>query len=502
VGDAQSFLDGLDENDQHGHGTGVAGLALYNDVATCAEARAFVPELRILSGRILDETGHNRTGFLENQIAAAVDYFIEHYRARVFNLSVGDERKPYVSGHVRGLALTLDELARTRGVLFVVPAGNYTADAQPPRWRAEYPRYLLERKEAHLLDPAPALNALTVGALARYEESRQAQRYPGDPAYQCVARRDQPAPFTRTGPGPGKAIKPELVDYGGNYSVDARDGSDTTRFSGLLGEVTLSHAFAQGNLLVDRVGTSFAAPKVAHMAAKLLIDYPAASANLLRALLVASADVPQGTRALELPDEEVRRLVGYGRPAEGPSRYSTERRVTLIAEDSLEEEAHHFYEVPLPPDFLERGRRERVITAALAHMPVVRTTRAEYRASKFGFHVVSGADLDVVTRVFQKTKRADREDMIGEVRKPSLGPRARGRGTVQAASYELLQIDNDFRARKVFVVVTRQVPAWGKGLVEKEPYALVVALDDRSGNDVRLYTQLELMIRQRVRQRA
>jgi subtilisin family serine protease len=501
VGDAQSFLPDHDENDEHGHGTAVAGLALYHDVAACAENQAFVPELRIFSGRVLGADGRNATGLLENQISAAVDYFMEQYGARVFNLSVGDDRKPYRGGHVRGLAVTLDELARSKGILFIVPAGNYTADDQPPRWRAEYPRYLLDRDDARLLDPAPALNVLTVGGLARYEASRQAQRYADDPAQQCVARRDQPSPFTRTGPGPMRALKPELVEYAGNYAVDMRDGAETLKLNALLGEVSLSHAFAQGNLLVDRSGTSFAAPKIAHLAAKLLAEYPAASANLVRALLVASAEVPEAARQLGLEEEDLRRLVGYGRPSEAPSRYSTERRVTLIAEDGLGEDAHHFYEIPLPADFLERGRRERILTVALAHTPLVRTTRADYRGSKFGFHVVPGASLDEVTKVFKKTKKAEREDMIAEVRKPDVGPQARSRGTVQAARYGLRQLADSLRTGKLFVVVTRQIPSWARNMAEEEAYAIVVTLEDRSGNDVRLYTQVQQLIRQRARQR-
>src|SRR5690606_15642361 len=45
VGDAQSFLPELGPADEHGHGTAVAGLALYGDVSGCLEARSFVHRL-------------------------------------------------------------------------------------------------------------------------------------------------------------------------------------------------------------------------------------------------------------------------------------------------------------------------------------------------------------------------------------------------------------------------------------------------------------------------
>lgn len=501
VGDAQSFVDGLEAADRHGHGTAVAGFALYGDVARRAAEKNFVPELRILSGKLFGDDGHNRK-LLQNVIVEAVDYFVDNYGARIFNLSMGDERKPFVGGHVRGLAVTLDELSRTRNVLFVVSAGNYKGEEQPPRWRSDYPNYLLERREARILEPAPALNVLTVGGLARYERSHKAQRDPRDPAVACVARKDQPSPFTRAGPGACGAIKPELVEYAGNYAVDHRNDGETKKHDGLLGEIALNHEFVTHGLFTDRLGTSFAAPKVAHLAAKLLRDYPDASPNLLRALLVASAEVPDAAHELQLDEHSLRRLVGYGRPNEHAALYSTERRVTLVNETAIEPDTHHFYEVPLPEDFLARGVRERYITVGIAHCPVVRTTRFDYRASKLGFHLVAGTDLTEITHVFRRSKKTERIEMLPELRKGNVGKNARDRGTVQAARYAFRLITDDLRTKKLFVVVTHQVPAWAQTLVDREPYAIVVSLEDRSGNDVRLYTQVELLVRQRARQRA
>ena len=58
VGDAQSFIPGVSEADEHGHGTFVSGIALCDDVADRLRNQVFIPKLRIFSGRILDE--HNR----------------------------------------------------------------------------------------------------------------------------------------------------------------------------------------------------------------------------------------------------------------------------------------------------------------------------------------------------------------------------------------------------------------------------------------------------------
>jgi hypothetical protein len=500
VGDAQSFLDELGPDDQHGHGSAVAGLALYGDVSACLEKGAFAPELRILSGRITDSNNENVSQFLENQIARATQYFVESYGCRVFNLSFGDKRKPYSGGHVRGVAATLDTLSRVHQVLFVVSAGNYEGTDNPePKWRTQYPRYLLDREHARIIDPAPALNALTVGSLARYEVSRPAQRYPNDPAYQPVARSDQPSPFSRTGPGPGGATKPDLVAYGGNYAVDLRDTAESWQRNALLGEPAPSHDFASGRLLRDFVGTSFAAPHVSYLAARILREYPQASANLLRALIAVHASVPKAVQELGLSQDETARLVGYGKPNDEHTIYSLEHCSTLMTEERLGEDQHHFYEIPLPSDFLKGGRHDRLIRVALAHTPIVRTTRIEYRGSRMSFRLVQSTTLEEVTRVFQKTKKGDREPMIKEFRSPQPGPNVRDKGTLQVGVCDVKLLSEQDRAKKLFVVVTRVVPEWARGWRVEEPYSLVTALEDRARQQVRYYQQLEVLLRQRVR---
>jgi len=495
MGDAQSFLAGRGPEDENGHGTAVAGLALYGEAL--ARKEPFVPLLRIVSGRITDEDAQSQATdkFLENQITEAVDAFLRDYGCRVFNLSFGDERKPFSGGRVRGLAATIDTLSRTRNVLFVVSAGNFRGGPSgEPKWKSDYPGYLLE-EESRILDPAPALNALTVGSVARYDVPRGSQRYPEDPAHQSAVPAGFPSPFSRTGPGPGGAIKPDVVAFGGNYAVDLRVG-ERRLTNALLGEPAPAHDFVGGHMLRDFVGTSFAAPHVAHIAGRLLSEYPSASPNLLRALIVAHAAIPKEAHALGLETDDLRSLVGYGQPQRDRCLFSTERCVSLITEDRLPENRHHFYEVPLPPDFLIKGRRHRAITVAIAHAPAVRTTRAGYRCSQFTFRLVAASSLNDLLKIYRKTTKDEREKEPKEFREPSIGLQLRSKGTVQTATYDVKASPTK---EKVFVVLTRTVPEWAGGLVPEEPYALVVTLEDRSEQEVRYYTQLRATLRERVR---
>ena len=502
VGDVQSFVAGAPPADEHGHGTFVSGIALYDDVAECLRNRRFVPELRLFSGRILDHQNRGDPSLIENQVERAVRYFVENYGCRVFNLSYGDYNKPYLGRHVSGLAVTLDALSRELDVLFVVPTGNYDGDDDGPvDWHAEYPGYLLG-DTATLLDPAPALNALTVGSLARHERN---ERWPNDPAYRPVARTGQPSPFTRHGPTVNRAIKPDLVDYGGNMMVNVRTGGRPVAGRQGVGELSTSHDFAAGRPFSEDSGTSFAAPRVAHVAASVLAELPEASVDLCRALLVAHARTPGPCIDLFAGDEDtLREVAGYGLVDRSALHRSLEDCVTLWAEESIENRRHHFYEIPVPADLWEGGRRVRELTVALAYRPNIRTTRIDYRASAVSFKLVNANGLDEIARWFNAAVDQDDAARIGERSSGrSIPETIRSRGTVQASTWRFTQPSRTIRERSWFVVVTRNDLPWGQNLSsERERYALTVTLADRLAQQPRLYTRIETQLRARARARA
>lgn len=500
VGDARSFLPGVPPSDEHGHGTIVSGVALYDDVAECLRNRSFIPELRIFSGRILDHNNRGDAHLIENQVERAVRYFVTEYDCRIFNLSYGDLNKPYRNRHVAGLAVTLDALSRELDVLFVVPTGNFTGgDDGPDDWLQEYPDYLTEDTSV-LLDPAPALSALTVGSLARNELH---PRYPDDPAYRPIARSDQPSPFTRHGPSVNGAIKPDLVDYGGNWMIDTRvSGSQPSQHG--TGEISTSHQFAAGRPFALDSGTSFAAPRVAHAVGNVLRYYLDASVDRFRALLVAHARTPSACSRLFGNDQHARNVTGYGRVDRSALYQSDESCVTLWVEETIENQQHQFFEIPIPEEFWLGGRRVRELTVALAYRPVVRTTRLEYRAAAISFRLVQAPSLDEVAERFDAaTDTEDSKTIPDRQAGRSVSARDRSRGTVQAATWSFTQPSKAVRESSWFIVVTRNDPAWGMNLSdERESYALVVTLADRLVQQPRLYTHIEARLRERARARA
>ena len=415
VGDAQGYLGPSRQphDDSPWHGTFVSGLALYGDVRECLRQGQFIPQLRLFSGKVFEDGNNNHTKFVEKAVDEAVRDLHEQYGCKVFNLSYGDTNKVYDGRHVRGLAYTLDRLARELGVLFVVPTGNISIADLPEDPQRDYPDYLFA-DGARLIDPSPALNALPVGGLAQHGATLEAQKHPDTIEDVPIAQTDQPFPLGRSGFSVRGAIKPDLVEYAGNLAVMRSGGR--TRHAG-LGIVSTNGGFASGRPFVEDIGTSCSAPQIAHRAAHVLAEIPDASANLLRALLGAhtcwpkacidllnSSDTPEGKSRLL-------RLIGYGRVDDDALYRSLDQEVTLLAEDHIANDKCHFYELPIPHSFWATGKRRREITVALAYSPDIRTTRLDYRMSKLWFTLVKANDLDEVENAFKK----NREEGMGEV---------------------------------------------------------------------------------------
>jgi subtilisin family serine protease len=217
--------------DLAGHGTHIAGIVVYGDVAECLRTGRWEPHVRLLNAKILSTSNDGIAVFsddnekrIETQIRNAITYYADVFRCRVFNLSFGHFSRVYREGRQLPWALALDEIARDLDVVLVVAAGNVISPAIPAVATAEdFQREVREQlfePDHALTDPACAVNVLTVGAIAREEVSFDARRFPdrrppivGSPAF-C------PSPFTRAGiietaaGGVGRAVKPELAKGG------------------------------------------------------------------------------------------------------------------------------------------------------------------------------------------------------------------------------------------------------------------------------------------------
>lgn len=526
MAESASFVDEEGETDLAGHGTAVAGVVLYGDVEACNEGNFWRPQFWLYNGKVMKkcpQTGNAvyNEHSLEASLTQAVEHFVE-LGCRIFNLSLGNSNAPYDGMHVRGLAYILDVLSRRHNILFVVSTGNFCGSENPAvpvnSWRDEYPEYLLA-EQSSIIDPAPAMSVLTVGSIARHNATVDTQRFPE--IYQLSpASENQPSPFTRHGPSVKGAFKPDLVATGGNLACPMRHvDSQWRQIERGLGVLTFNHEFVGNTIFKEVSGTSLAAPYITHLAGRLLNEYPASSANLIRAMLVNQAYLPKEVATTfsenfrnaykedksTLHRDVARDVAGYGAVNEGELFRSSDNTVVLISEQSIEKDSCQFFELPLPADFLRKTLSTRELTVTLAYSPAVRTTRIEYLATQISFRLVKGTSLDEVQKYFNQASKTDVESRNDDaVSNRDISAQQRSRSTVQSSRWT-------FRKRnpkeKWFVVVIRQDREWNHpDVLEEEPYALVVTVADRDNENAQLYSQIQGLITQqaevRERQRA
>ncbi len=278
-------------DDRFGHGTPMAGLAVYGDL-TVALAHNGPIELthRLESVKIIpapsDHNDKRLYGAITRESIGRVE--INPNRQRVYCMAVTtpDDRD---RGRPSSWSATVDALASgyedEQSRLIILSAGN-TDSAQ----RHHYPDSSLT-DEVH--DPGQAWNALTVGG---YTEKvwLDTTRYPG---WQPIAPAGDLSPSSCTSMEWVKnwPIKPDIVMEAGNMAISPHDGT-ADYIDDALQLLSTGHQFALGKSLISFGDTSAAAALAARLAAMVLGQYPDYWPETVRALIVHSA---QWTEALK-----------------------------------------------------------------------------------------------------------------------------------------------------------------------------------------------------------
>lgn len=480
--------------DDLGHGTSVGGIAIFGDLRSQLQAGTLNRGARLCSAKVVNQQGaFDDRRLVPSQMREAITTLNTRFGCRIFVVSLGDKKRPYDDGKVGTWAATLDELARELDLLIVVSSGNRNPRVGNRLEQAvtEYPGYLLEDAN-RFFEPAGAINVLTVGAIAHGEGLDQ--EWAGDVRVRPITRQREPSPFTRVGPGVGGSSKPDLVDIGGTVVFDPvvarlRGGEDLAS----AGVLTLNYTFVN-RLLRSCSGTSYATPRVAFSAAQILSRFPRASANLLRALLVGSAEVPEPARDRLQPlgSDAIRAVCGHGQLDLERAAFSDDARVVLYAEDRLEIDHFAVYRIPIPEPFQSQAG-ERCIRVTLAYDPPVRHTRTDYAGVGMSFRLIRGCEPELIFDHYRKrTAEEGPFPEIGNRYDCSLlpGPQARERGTVQCASVTFkrsVEAYGDY-----YYLVVRCEGGWANS-VGQQPFAAVVEISHKA--EVQLYER----VRQRIR---
>lgn len=445
-------------DDRNGHGTNMAGLALYGDLSnTLRSADPLVIGHRLESVKLLPcngaNTGDEKQYGVNTVEAVARSEITAPFRARVFSMAVTtidgrDRGRPSSwSSALDRLASDADDQGATPR-LFVVSAGNIR---NPTDWAA-YPE---SNTLMGICDPAQSWNALTVGAFTDLVELPH--------GLNAVAEQGALSPFSTTSQTWVNyyPLKPDVLFEGGNLIHDDLMGPAT---AGELSLLTTHHLPVERPLTLV-TATSAATSLCSRMAAQLMATYPQLWPESIRALIVHSAEWTDAMKNMFLPVdrsptkqdyEHLVRHCGFGVPSLGKAMWSASNSLTLAVEDTLlpfkklkgkdpSPREMHLHELPWPKDELEAlGATPVEMTVTLSYFiepnPSSRG-RSRYRYESHGLRFDVKRPTEDIARFKARINAAALDDESGTSNRDNdpawtLGKQKRHRGSLHQDTWK------------------------------------------------------------------
>jgi hypothetical protein len=514
IQDCHSYLTAWGAADHDGHGTKMAGVCGFGDLANHLNATNPVRIPYILeSVKIFPPHGQNEHDLLGAITAGGIARveLAQPARRRVFCLATSTDGDTPHYGRPTSWSAELDQLSAGVGEdgdtrrLICVSVGNI-------RTPLTHAQYLTANDLAEVESPAQAWNALSVGAFTDKVEI-QGTGYDGWLPFGILGDlcpTSRTATWNKVWP-----IKPDFVLEGGNLGADPADGLGYGIPS--LQLVTTSATYPAP--LLDSCGeTSAATAAAARICALIQAEYPNLWPETIRALIVGSA-VWNERMMSHLPVEPSKtdhalllKRYGFGIPDALRALHSARNALTLIEQDSIRpyiksgstaaSREMKVYVLPWPAEVLTSLETEEVemrVTLSYFIEPNPAES-ARNRKSRYGSHGLRFAvqlpdeDLNDFRKRINKAAR-EMEDPTQYVGDDGwvLGPNLRDRGSLHSDIWRGPAAD---LARRASIAVY-PVGGWWKDRTQLERYdsearfALIVSISTRAVDlDIDIYTPI------------
>ncbi len=510
---------GTDDHHPEGHGTSIAGLSLHGDLtAALSDTEERVLAHRIESVKILPPAGFDPTELRSygpfTQAAIALPEITAPDRFRVFCMAVTNDN---VSGSVPSAwSAAIDQAAAgtmagddadTPKRLIVLSAGNIPPVIDVGRMQPQE-NYPVE-------DPAQAWNALTVGGYTDQIDVREA----GYETWTAIAAVGDLSPHSRTSvmwPG-ATPFKPEIVMEAGNRAINPTHSQVVTFDS--LSLLTTGHDMATP--LVPFQGTSAATAQAARLASRLAADHPEFWPEMIRALMVHSAEwtpamiAAFGARPGKRERYELVRRYGYGVPDYERATASASHHLALFTQSEIQPfrlegtrkfNECHYYELPIPRGLLEELENETVeLKVTLSYFidpnPGLGANVDPQRYRSHGLRFDLKRTSETVDRFKKRVNAAELEETDGRPRHDGddarwmLGERSVSAGSLHCDVWTGPAVE--LAGRNMLCI--KPVNGWCRNRSTREVcnlirrYALIVSLKARNA-EVDLYTPIRTMI--------
>ncbi len=322
----------------YGHGVFVGGLLVFGHRLNHSDPRFPNVQCKLVDVSVFEVGENGESGVNEDDLLLALDEAMRRYPAvRVWSMSIGTTT-PCAQQEMSPFGMALDERQKDHNVQFVLAAGN-----TPPGVLRPWPPAEDLGERDRICPPTDSVHALTVGAVAHRPSA--------------LVGENAPAPFTRCGPGPLYAMKPEVGYPGGNTHPDGQ--------SDQVGVLSLT----PDGQVAETVGTSISAPLAAGAGAHVLHELDAHNPPAMAAKgYLVHAGLVEGTTA-----DDAHRYVGVGTPPDIPSVLSCTQGAPTLAFRLSMTPGHDFVKNPFPmPNCLfdpDTGNLQAEVLATLIYTP-------------------------------------------------------------------------------------------------------------------------------------
>lgn len=514
--DRHAAVPGWDLEDHDGHGSRMAGLALFGDLRSQLQSTAAIPvPHRLESAKVIPDAGQNPYHLLGDRTQKAINAVeVEPNRLRTFALATTTDDDTPHSGAPTSWSTELDQLAvgRSGAVkqqrLIVASAGNLSPQHDGT---ADYLAKCDDDDEAEIESPAQAWNTIAVGALT-------AMNGVGGLTYGAtlaevgdLAPMSRTASWTKTWP-----IKPDVVLEGGNWFYDGFSTTPNQHSDLMLVTTSWNYPARSFTHISD---TSAATALAAREIALLRASYPDLWPETIRALYVGSARWTDRMWSHVAPADKNRKGVydvmftryGYGQPNLERAINSASSAITLIVEDSIRPYENkgsgrklnemRLFELPWPTNVL-RSLVGQDVTLRVALSTFIEPNPSEVargRKNRYASHglrfALKRADEDVpaFTQRVGRTATEDQQDDNGsDSGEWDFGYNRRSVGSIHIDTLTIPA--NDLAQRGVLAVYP--VGGWWKDNRAVDPdrctarFSLVVEIDATEA-EVDLYTEVQ-----------
>jgi subtilisin family serine protease len=506
-----------DRGDTHrqGHGTPMAGLALYGDLAEILPRNnRFTIFHHFESIKIIERSQPNDPALYGavTQEAVARAEVINPQLKRMVCLAVTTTQMVH-RGQPSSWSGAIDQLSfgavneNNEQTLFFVSAGNL-----PYPDRINFP---LANELATIEDPAQAFNAVTVGAYT-LKDNIDIVRFPGAA---LIAQRGEMSPSSTTSMTWFREWprKPDIVMEGGNHGLhnNALVDPDTLQLlstgKGGLGRPWFT-TFGD---------TSASTALASKFAAELYHFYPEYWPETIRALMIHSADwtpaMLGGHQAHELnANQKISLLasVGYGVPNFQRARFSASNSLSLIIqrtlkpykfeENRVKTDEFHLIELPWPADVLSEMLATPVkLKVTLSYFIEPNPGNREYdmagsyRSHGLRFKMIDTYESDEAfsARISKESREEDEQYIPEGAEHWILGNQIRDKGSIHKDIWEGTAADLSTRNK----IAVYSVGGWWKNRKALKRYdhiirySLIVTIETPD-NGVNIYTPVLISI--------